>query len=201
LDKEFLAFLLLHSLPNDLKWETFKSSVLNSLPSGTTLDFDDVSERLIADVTRVDGDADEVPNAESALKSKPSKPSKSKSKSKKWCSFHRSTTHDTDECNSLRAKEKEKKSGKDHGKGGRRDKAHRADDASDSDSDSGSTSDSSSSDDDRAHSAKDGKKRARSNNVKVSKALMTRIQAYVGTRSKLSALLQILIDSGASGHM
>ncbi|KAF9005668.1 hypothetical protein BDQ17DRAFT_1182204, partial [Cyathus striatus] len=31
INAEFLAFLLLHSLPNDPTWETFKSSVLNSL--------------------------------------------------------------------------------------------------------------------------------------------------------------------------
>ncbi|KAJ7780800.1 hypothetical protein DFH07DRAFT_685686, partial [Mycena maculata] len=186
-----LAFLLLHTLPTSLKWESFKFSIINAVPSGKTLDFDDVSERLIAEVTRVEGDAEENTPAESALKT--SKPPKHL-KSNKWCEFHKSTTHNTDECKMLAAKKK-----------GKRAKAHRADDASDSDSESEASSDSSSSsEDEHAHLTKSRKGKSRSHHVKVSKALMTHIQAYLGTHHKpstLKQLIEILIDSGASGHM
>ncbi|KAJ7439691.1 hypothetical protein B0H11DRAFT_1637861, partial [Mycena galericulata] len=199
LDKEFLAFLLLHSLPTTLKWESFKSSTLNGLGAGATLNFDDVSERLIAEVTRVEGDTEETPATESALKT--SKNPK-RSKSKKWCDFHRSPSHNTDDCKTLAAQKESSK--KDRGKEKRkRAKAHRADEASDSDSesedsDSGSSSDS---EDDRAQfSAKSSKSKARSHNVKVSKSLMTRIHGYLGTETKFPEH-DMLIDSGASGHM
>ncbi|KAJ7767377.1 hypothetical protein DFH07DRAFT_720965, partial [Mycena maculata] len=191
-----LAFLLLHSLPTSLKWESFKSSTINAVPSGQNLDFDDISERLIAEVTRVEGDAEENTPAESALKT--SKPPK-RLKSNKWCEFHKSTTHNTDECKTLAAQEASGK-GK-RKKKGKWAKAHRADDASDSDSGSEASSDSSSSsEDERANSTKSRKGKSRSHHVKVSKALMTRIQAYVGAHHK-SSPLEILIDSGASGHM
>ncbi|KAJ7829808.1 hypothetical protein B0H14DRAFT_2366286 [Mycena olivaceomarginata] len=198
LDKEFLAFLLLHSLPTDLKWETFKTSMLNSVPVGVTLDFGDISEQLIADAIRVDGDSAETPASESTLKSRPSKPSK-KAKSEKWWSFHRSTTHNTDECKSLAA---QKSSKKDRKKGKReRQKAHRMDDGSDSDSDSSSSSSSSSSEDEQAQfSAKAEKHKTRNHHVKVDKSLMTHIHAYLGTDLKPPEL-NILADSGASGDM
>ncbi|KAJ7495712.1 hypothetical protein B0H11DRAFT_2227229 [Mycena galericulata] len=47
-------------------WDTLKFSVLNSLPAGKTLDFDDIFERLVADVNQVEGDAEDTPAAESA---------------------------------------------------------------------------------------------------------------------------------------
>ncbi|KAF8589069.1 hypothetical protein K439DRAFT_1333692 [Ramaria rubella] len=45
----FLAMLLLQSIPVTPNWETFKSSVLNSLPSGTDLSFLALESRIIAE--------------------------------------------------------------------------------------------------------------------------------------------------------
>ncbi|KAF9555176.1 hypothetical protein CPC08DRAFT_612866, partial [Agrocybe pediades] len=55
IDPEFLSFLLLHSLPDDPTWETFKSSVLNSMPAGTKLSFSELSDRITFQTTHIQG--------------------------------------------------------------------------------------------------------------------------------------------------
>ncbi|KAF9552473.1 hypothetical protein CPC08DRAFT_606571, partial [Agrocybe pediades] len=90
IDPEFLSFLLLHSLPDDPTWETFKSSVLNSMPVGTKLSFSKLSDHITFQTTRIQGSSNET-----ALNAKAGK-----TKSTKHCDLHPgATSHDTKDCN------------------------------------------------------------------------------------------------------
>lgn len=66
INSEFLAFMLLHSLPDSDTWETFKSSILNSMPKGEIITFQDIANCLMFTATHLQGTA-----TESALKAKP----------------------------------------------------------------------------------------------------------------------------------
>jgi hypothetical protein len=87
IDDEFLAFLLLHSLPSDAMWETFKSSVLNSLALDAKLSFAAVESRLTAEATRLNNSST-LMNSESALKAQ-------KSNRTKHCTLHGDCSHTT----------------------------------------------------------------------------------------------------------
>ena len=146
LDDKFLAYLLLHSLPSTSAWETFKSSVLNSLPTNSKLTFENASDHLQAEATCIRGDAITGANVESEMKAE-----------SKWCDFHKVNSHYTKDCCMLKqkgeGKSKRKKKGrvKPSKKRRRNEKAHKAD--SDLGSKSESSSDDSSSDDGHAHKA------------------------------------------------
>ncbi|KAF8590719.1 hypothetical protein K439DRAFT_1258461, partial [Ramaria rubella] len=47
-DEEFMAFLLLHSLPNNPKFKTLITTILNSIQSDKTISFSEVKSRLMA---------------------------------------------------------------------------------------------------------------------------------------------------------
>ncbi|PPQ83713.1 hypothetical protein CVT26_005513 [Gymnopilus dilepis] len=79
-DSEWLAFILLQSLPNTTVWETFKTSVLHSMPTDSKLSFSELSNRLTFEAARIQGSTEA---SESALKAKAAKPS-SKPRSDKW---------------------------------------------------------------------------------------------------------------------
>jgi len=107
IDAEFLAFLLLNSLPDDSIWETFRTTILNSIPNNTTLSFADIASRLASTASL---QAKGTPTSESALKAKSSHTSSSSSrkpKSQKWCTHHNSSTHNTEDRFALKKKETE----------------------------------------------------------------------------------------------
>ncbi|KAG5734909.1 hypothetical protein E4T56_gene13914 [Termitomyces sp. T112] len=54
-DHKFLAFILLHSLPDDTVWELFCATVLNSLTPGTSLSFSTLLDQLTFMVTAQQG--------------------------------------------------------------------------------------------------------------------------------------------------
>jgi Reverse transcriptase (RNA-dependent DNA polymerase)/Pol polyprotein, beta-barrel domain/gag-polypeptide of LTR copia-type/Integrase core domain/GAG-pre-integrase domain len=186
IDDEFLAFLLLHSLPSDTMWETFKSSVLNSLVSDAKLSFAAVESRLTAEATRLSSNTTPT-NLESALKAQ-------KGDRSKHCSLHGDCSHTTTECRTLRNREKEKKGEKAKAKRKRRskrEKAHKAEETTDcSDSSSTHSCPSDSSDNEHANIA----------NVRTPRSLKNRIFAYFASEPTLTKR-DVLIDSGASAHM
>ncbi|KAF8578794.1 hypothetical protein K439DRAFT_1277181, partial [Ramaria rubella] len=172
-----LAMLLLQSLPTTGSWETFKSSVLNSLPPQTHLSFLTLESRIVTEVLHIKGPNSDAMQAESALKASKNK-RRPKSQKQKNCELHGAGGHSTKECFTLKWKKERDAEKKRQGK----EKAHRAEEASESES-SGSTDEESNSED--AH---------------VSKALMARIQACIVTKPKAKTN-DILIDSSASCPM
>ncbi|KAF8580295.1 hypothetical protein K439DRAFT_1619909 [Ramaria rubella] len=155
IDDFFLAMFLLQSLPTTASWETFKSSVLNSLPPGTNLSFSTLENCIVAEALCLKGSSSNPAVLELALKVSKDK-KQLKSQKQKNCKLHGTGGHSTKECFTLKwkseqeAKEKKKKK--------KKEKAHRAEEVSTLE-DSGSTSDDSGSED-----------------VHISRALMARIR-------------------------
>lgn len=114
IDREFLAYILLQTLPEDNKWESFRATVLNSLAPGESLSFSQVVDYLTFTAAAQRGTS-----SNAALKANTSSKHKSKTKSDKWCEHHKSITHNTSECWSLKEKKdrKEKVKKKDEIKG------------------------------------------------------------------------------------
>lgn len=192
IDDEFMAFLLLHTLPEGDKWETFKSTTLNALGKDQVLSFSDLSVKLKSTVIVLEkpslsatstSEASPPTTSDSALAA--GKPQSSRSKSSKktkqlYCDIHGSCAHRTEDCRAVKEKKKKKKK--------KKERAHRANDSSD---DSSSSSDSGSSDKEHSHFA-----------GVVSSSLKSRIHAYVTSEPKSpSTSVPIICDSGASSHM
>ena len=95
MDSEFLAFLLLHSLPNDPVWEMFKTSVLNAIPKDEKITFSGISDRLVFNAMRQQGTETALKATKQFNKSKGSRSDAASSKSKMYCSFHKINGHDT----------------------------------------------------------------------------------------------------------
>ena len=91
---KFLAFLLLYSLPLTPSWETFESSVLNSLPTNAKLSFENVSNHLLAEVTHTKGDLAAIGTIKLAMKAS------------KWCNLHKTSTHSNEECHTQKQKQR-----------------------------------------------------------------------------------------------
>ena len=195
LNNEFLVFLLLYSLPLTPSWETFKSSVLNSLPTNSKLSFENVSDCLLTEVTCTKGDSTAVGTVESAMKAS------------KWCDLHKTSMHSNKECHTQKQKEKEKSGKKRKWKPLKkkgREKAHKVD------SDTGSTSKSeelSGLDSDHGHKPKANTAKAtkagpsNTERAHVSKALMKSLQLYLAVQPLTKVSKDILVNSGASSHM
>ena len=186
-DDETLAFLLLHSLPKNSTWENFTASVLGSLPNGDVLSFCTMSNQLITEDVRHSSNAriesEAVLKAAKAnnVKSQP----KMKLKADKWCSHHNATSHNTDNCFTLKKlRQEEEKGGKGNSADKRRSKnrgrkkAHKAKGGSEYDSDTSESEE----------------------QVHVTTALKRCIGAYLGWNCKNDPS-GILLDSGASTTM
>lgn len=195
IDPEFLAYMLLHSLPDDNTWEAFKSTVLNSLPKGATLSFAELSERLSATAIHHKGTG-----GDSALKAKTQKSASKKQKPQKKCIHHPKVfSHDTKDCYVEKKLELEKREKALASREKKQESGHRAKHSAEPDSDV--YSEASESSDERADLAQfsaivDKKP------VSVSKKLMTRILAYLSEHDEGSnPPYDKILDSGASTHM
>ena len=186
IDWEFLAFILLHSLPDDNVWELFRATVLNSTVLGKALAFSDLSDCLTFTAAAQQG-----ASSEATLKANVNIKQKTKPKSDTWCELHRSTTHNTSECRTI--KEQREKRKKMKGKEKAKAKANHA--SHDSDSNDGDSEDSGS------NTGGGTAKYSSTRSAHVSKALMSRILAYVGSASSRFPRSSTIANSGASAHM
>jgi hypothetical protein len=197
---EFLAFLLLYSLPqDDPNWDTFRTSILNSIPAvpipSTSaspgapvpvtpfLSFDTVEARLTAQVNSMRRSAN-TSAGDSALKaSAPTRSSAprtssslSTSRGTKHCSLHgTNSSHTLDECRKLKEQKKDKpKDGK-----GRSTHANSvAEDTEDDESDGGT----------------------QSHYVTIGKRVAQNIRAY-SARASTSDQPACIADTGATSHI
>jgi hypothetical protein len=195
-DDEFLAFLLLHSLPqDDLYWDTFRTTLVNSIPATEKLTFEKVEARLTATVTQRNGSSTLSPS-DSALKatsptsptpswprSGSSRPTSSRPGSSgptKTCAVHGKCKHSTDECSVVQDAVKSTKSASKGGKSKGKAKANSATDGADSSSED---------DSDGAHY------------VSVARKLAKRVHAYVASDDLSDKRHHIIADTGASAHI
>ena len=105
---EFLAFILLHSLPDDNMWELFQATILNSTVPGKLLAFSELSNCLTFTAT-----AQQDTSAKAALKVNITSKHKAKPKSNIWCELYQSTTHNTLECCTIKEQREKCKKSKD----------------------------------------------------------------------------------------
>ncbi|KAG6899590.1 hypothetical protein C0993_008890 [Termitomyces sp. T159_Od127] len=84
---EFLAYILLHSLPDDNIWESFQATILNSMATGQALTFAEISDQLTFTAMAQQGIS-----SEATLKANANPKHRIKPKSKTWCELHQSTT-------------------------------------------------------------------------------------------------------------
>jgi hypothetical protein len=131
ISNEFLVFFLLHSLPHDLFWDNFCTTITQSVAPNTLLKFDNVDSHLQTQVISLKGTSNSTAAGESALKattsSCPFTPRTSSSMPScpmKMCKHHgQNTTHNTELCRVLKRK-KEEKEEKKRKKGKEKEKAH-----------------------------------------------------------------------------
>jgi hypothetical protein len=131
ISNEFLAFFLLHSLPHDLFWDNFRTTITQSVAPNTLLKFDDVDSRLQMQVISLKGTSNGTTASKSALKATtsscpftPCTGSSTLSCPMKMCKHHgQNTTYNTKLCCVLK-REKEEKEEKKRKKGKEKEKAH-----------------------------------------------------------------------------
>ncbi|KAF7364587.1 hypothetical protein MVEN_00327700 [Mycena venus] len=175
LDADLQPLYLLRSLPRSGRFDTLQASILGSVPAGTKLTLDDVEKKLLAQTEPDTGDSASDTETDTAAVARPSAAKAPNiTLPNRYCHFHKSTTHNTDDCLVLKEAVKQ---GKGKGKGKGKAKAEKANSAKDSDTD----------DDVTAHVAS------------VSSKIYRQVSAYIVRDSK--GAYAIIIDSGASCTM
>ncbi|KAF8581678.1 hypothetical protein K439DRAFT_1353264, partial [Ramaria rubella] len=116
---EFMAFILLHSLPTTPKFKTLITTILNSIQSNNTISFSKVESHLMARDIYNKGEENttaivQPSNGESANKSTCFK-TDNNSKFKQ-CSVHGKCNHEMKDCNTLKQERKREWRRKDKGK-------------------------------------------------------------------------------------
>ncbi|KLO08111.1 hypothetical protein SCHPADRAFT_835752, partial [Schizopora paradoxa] len=101
IDNEYLAFILLLSLPSNQFWDNFKSSIVSSQNSDTPLTFETVASRLAVQCLHLSpAPANPAPgtsaSSESALKAK-----SDGDKKQLYCKKHGKCAHTTEDCRQL----------------------------------------------------------------------------------------------------
>ncbi|KIY45118.1 hypothetical protein FISHEDRAFT_29274, partial [Fistulina hepatica ATCC 64428] len=113
-DDEFVAFLLLHSLPNEEPWTTLRTSILNSIPAKSKLSFADVETRILLQSSPTTSASS---TSSPALVAKPSTSANRSSKARKpkvtkHCEVHGECGHSTEDCNALKAAKSARSAGR-----------------------------------------------------------------------------------------
>lgn len=106
-DDEFLAQIMLMSLPHNSTWETLVVSLLQSVTDASPLKSIDITARLMQEWRRLTGNTE---SADSAMAAKVRKEKSFSGKKKKRCGYCKYTGHDEDECR--RKKNDEENKGK-----------------------------------------------------------------------------------------
>ncbi|KAF7333176.1 hypothetical protein MVEN_02383400 [Mycena venus] len=133
LDADLQPLYLLRSLPRSGRFDTLQASILGSVPSGTKLTLDDVEKKLLAQTEPDTGDSASDTETDTAAVARPSAAKAPNiTLPNCYCHFHKSTTHNTDDCLVLKEAAKQ---GKGKGKGKGKAKAEKANSAKDSDTD------------------------------------------------------------------
>jgi hypothetical protein len=176
LDADLQPLYLLRSLPRSGRFDTLQASILGSVPSGTKLTLDDVEKKLLAQAESDTGDPASDTETDTAAVARTTRPSAATAPNitspNRYCHFHKSNTHNTDDCKVLKEAVKQGK-----GKGKGKAKMEKANSAKDSDTD----------DDATAHVAS------------VSSKIYRQVSAYIVRDSE--GAYAIIIDSGASCTM
>lgn len=203
---EMQAFLVLTSLPSTSIWDTFTTSLLQSLPANSTLTFETVSTRLLSQSLLVKGSSTPSEPPSALVADTRTGPSGNRDQGQ-YCDYHESHGHATKDCRDLKDVKKERKKRKrkprEREKSGKA-KANKAETDSDMDSDSDESDTSTIETKTRSEKAQHARtKHRRNERVYITKTLMKRAQLYVLAASVNSTRRSkdILIDSGCSRHM
>ncbi|KNZ78067.1 hypothetical protein J132_02359, partial [Termitomyces sp. J132] len=105
IDLEFLAFILLSSLPKDNMWEACHVTILDSLTPGTSSAFPALADHFTFTAT-----AQQDTSSDAVLKADTN--SKCKGKSDKYCKLHKFLMHNTSDCHTLKDQKDGKKKDK-----------------------------------------------------------------------------------------
>lgn len=156
---EMQAFLVLTSLPSTPIWDTFTTSLLQSLPANSSLTFEIASTRLLSQSLLINANSSE-PSSALVTDAR----TNGASSQGQYCEYHESQGHATKDCRDLKEMKKERKP-REREKSGSKTKTNKA--VTDSDS--------------KARHAHTKHRRNNSQRVYVTKALMNRVQLYTST--------------------
>ncbi|KAG2740148.1 hypothetical protein P692DRAFT_20753932, partial [Suillus brevipes Sb2] len=156
---EMQAFLVLTSLPSTPIWDTFTTSLLQSLPANSSLIFEIASTRLLSQSLLINANSSE-PSSALVTDAR----TNGASSQGQYCEYHESQGHATKDCRDLKEMKKERKP-REREKSGSKTKTNKA--VTDSDS--------------KARHAHTKHRRNNSQRVYVTKALMNRVQLYTST--------------------
>ncbi|KAJ7584219.1 hypothetical protein C8J56DRAFT_736115, partial [Mycena floridula] len=180
-DDEIMGFIVLNSLPDDQKWDTFRTTTLGNVQKGSKLTFDGTCDAIRAHqllLNRKPTTDSETTESASALASK------SSTSGSLYCKHHGNCLHSTEDCQVLNRESESRDRYRSEHKHGR----------------SSRNKSSSSVDVPKSKKSKERSSKSSSHRVYVSRALMERVQLYKGS-VKLPKSHDSIIDSGASSHM